>query len=237
MSKPKILLVESSAIVLQIEKRYLKDAGVTIFSAAGCDEAFMVARKIRPDLVYLSYSLYGSDGAACCTTLKADPDLAQVPVVMVCSAAEEEAEVCRSAGCDAIVAKPLDRREFLEAGLSLLNRKPRGGDRISCRSTVACIKGDASFYGTIEDVSTGGMYVGSDREVAQGDVIVMKFVLPWSSTTLIETTAQVAWVNDGKRKRKSQVPSGFGVFFLGLKAEMADQINDFIELSKLRLGR
>src|SRR6266567_5483964 len=174
MSKPKILLVESSTIVLQIEKRCLKDAGAIIFTAASCDEAFRVARKIRPDLVYLAYNLSGTDGAACCAALKADPGLAEVPVVMVCSAAGEEAELCRSAGCDAIVAKPVDRREFLETGLSFMLRKPRDGDLIPCRATVACFMGEASFYGTIENMSANGMYVGSAWQVAAGDVIVMK---------------------------------------------------------------
>lgn len=234
MSKPKILLVESSTIVLQIEKRYLKDAGVTIFTAASCDEALRVARKVRPDLVYLAYNLSGTDGAACCAALKSD---SEVPVVMVCSAAGEEAELCRSAGCDAVVAKPVDRREFLETGLSFMLRKPRNGDRIPCRATVACFMGDASFYGTIEDLSVNGMYVGSAWQGAADDVIVMKFVLPWSGATLIETAAKVAWVNGSKRQRNNHIPPGFGVFFLELKADQAEQISDFIELSRLRLAR
>jgi CheY-like chemotaxis protein len=237
MSKPKILLVESSTIVLQIEKRCLKDAGVIIFTAASCDEALRVARKVRPDLVYLAYNLAGTDGAACCAVLKSDPELAGVPVVMVCSAAGEESELCRSAGCDAIVAKPVDRREFLETGLSFMLKKPRDGDRIPCRATVACFMGDASFYGTIENVSANGMYVGSAWPVAAGDVIVMKFVLPWSGATLIEAAAQVAWVNGSKRQRNNHVPPGFGVFFLDLKADQAEQISDFLELSRLRLAR
>ena len=41
----------------------------------------------------------------------------------------------------------------------------------------------------------------------------------------------------GKRRRKSSVPSGFGVFFLDLPADMADQISDFIEFNRLRLDR
>jgi len=237
MSKPKILLVECSTIVLQIEKRYLKDAGATIFTAASCDEALRVARKVRPDLVYLAYNLSGTDGAACCAALKLDPELAKVPVVMVCSAAGGEAELCRSAGCDAIVAKPVERREFLETGLSFMLRKQRNGDRIPCRATVACFMGEASFYGTIEDLSANGMYVGSTWPLAPGDVIVMKFVLPWIGATLIETAAQVAWVNASKRQRNNHITPGFGVFFHELKADQAEQVSDFIELGRLRLGR
>lgn len=236
MSKPKILLVENSNIVLQIEKRCLRDAGVTIFTATGCDEALRVARKVRPDLVYLAFSLPGVGGAACCKALKSDPELWGIPVVMVCTAAGEEPELCRAAGCDAVVAKPVDRREFLETGLAFILRTPRSGDRMACRATVACSMGAATFYGTIEDISVNGMFVGSSQEVGQGDLLTLKFLLPWSGAVLIETGAQVAWANGGKRQRNNHLPSGFGVFFQGLEADAAEQIKDFMELIRLRLG-
>jgi hypothetical protein len=67
-----------------------------------------------------------------------------------------------------VVAKPLDRRDFLETGLSFMHRTPRNGDRIPCRATVACFLGDAGFYGTIENISAKGMYVGSDWRSLRG---------------------------------------------------------------------
>lgn len=236
MSKPKILLVENSNIVLQIEKRCLRDAGVTIVTATDCDEALRVARKARPDLVYLAFSLPGMGGAACCKALKADPELWGTPVVMVCAAAVEEPELCRAAGCDAVVAKPVERREFLETGLAFILRTARSGDHMPCRATVACSTGAATFYGTIEDISANGMSVGSSREVAQGDLLTLKFLLPWSGAVLIETGARVVWANGGKRQRNNHLPAGFGVFFQGLEADAAEQINDFMELIRLRLG-
>lgn len=235
MSKAKVLLAENSNIVLQIEKRCLRDAGVTIFTAGDGEEALRVARKVRPDLVYLALSLPGMGGAACCRALKSDPELGRIPVVMVCAAGGEEQELCRAAGCDAVVARPVDRREFLETGLSFLLKSARGGDRMPCRATVACYTGTTVFYGTIEDISANGMFVGSPCEVAPGDVVTMKFILPWSGAVLIETGAQVAWVNGSKRQRSNHLPPGFGVLFQGLEVDAAEQIKDFLELSRLRL--
>ena len=51
MSKPKILIAESSNIVLQIEQRCLRFAGMNIFTATDSEEAVSIARKVRPDLI------------------------------------------------------------------------------------------------------------------------------------------------------------------------------------------
>jgi len=236
MSKPKILLAENSNIVLEIEKRYLGDAGVSIFTAADSDGALTIARKIKPDLVYLACSLPGMGGVACCQAFKSDPNLAGIPVVMVCAATGEEQLLSRAAGCDAIVTKPIERREFLETGLSLIPKTAPLGQRMPCRAVAACSLGSETFYGTIEDISSNGMFVGTSREVAPGDLLTVKFVLPWSGTVPIETRAQVNWVNSGKRPRNNALPAGFGVLFQGIEAEAIAQIKDYMDLIRLQLG-
>ncbi len=236
MSKPKILLAESSTIVLQIEQRCLRDSGVSIFTATDSGEAVSIARKVRPDLIYLSFNLHGAGGISCCKALKSDPELRGIPVVMVCTAAGEEPGLSRAAGCDAVVAKPVDRREFLGTGLSLIPRTAPSGKRMPCRSIVACSTGADTFYGSIEDISTSGMFVGSSREVAAGELLTLKFVLPQSGAVPIETVAQVNWVNGGKQLRNDRLPPGFGVLFQGLEADENEQIKDYMNLIRLQLG-
>ncbi len=235
MNKAKVLLVESSAIVLQIEKRYLRAEGSSVTAVGDAEEAFAAARRLRPDLIYLSFSLPGMDGAACCKEMKSDPELENIPIILVANAVEEEMEICRAAGCDAVITKPLGRRAFLEAGRTLLARVRRREERVPCRATVACSLNGATFYGTIEDVSLAGMFVGSLWEVAPGNLLTMKFVLPWSGATLIETTARVAWLNVGKPRRHLRYPHGFGVVFERLGSGNEDQIKDYLELVRMRL--
>lgn len=235
MSKPKILLAENSNIVLEIEKRYLGGAGVGIFTAVDSEEALRIARKIKPDLVYLAFGLPGMGGVSCCQALKSDPSLGKVPVVMVC-ATTEELLLSRAAGCDAVVAKPIERREFLDAGLSLIAKTAPLGERMACRAVVACSVGSDTFYGTIEDISSNGMFVGSSRGVVTGDLLTVKFVLPWSGAVPIETGARVNWVNNGRRRRNDRLPDGFGVLFQGIEAEAIAQIKDYMNLIRLQLG-
>ncbi len=236
MSKPKILLAESSSIVLQIEQRCLKDAKVSVFTATDSEETLVIARKIRPHLIYLAYSLHGAGGITCCKALKSDPETKDIPVVMICAAAGEEPGISREAGCDAVVTKPLACREFLETGLSLIPKAAPSGERMLCRAVVACTAGTDTFYGTIEDISTMGMFVGSSRAVAPGDSLAVKFVLPWPGAAPIETAAQVNWVNSGRQRRSEQLPVGFGILFRELGDEAVDQIKEFMKLMKVQLG-
>ncbi len=236
MNKTKILLVENSAIVLQIEKRYLKNEAAAITVAADAEEAFSAARKELPDLIYLAFGLPGMDGAACCRAMKSDPELERVPIVLVCNATDEEIGLCRSSGCDGLITKPLDRRVFLEAGRSLLARARRREERVPCRATVSCSLGSATFYGSIEDLSLTGMFVGTSNGVVPGDLLAMKFMLPWSGASLIETSARVVWLNSGKQRRNNRLPAGFGAIFQELGSNGEEQIKDYLELIRMRLG-
>ena len=155
---------------------------------------------------------------------------------MVCTAAGEEPGLSRAAGCDAVVAKPVDRREFLETGLSLIPRTAPSGERMPCRSIVACSTGADTFYGSIEDISTTGMFIGSAREVAAGELLTVKFVLPQSGAVPIEAAAQVNWVNGSKQQRNDRLPPGFGVLFQELGAGASEQIKEYMDLIRLQLG-
>lgn len=236
MTKAKVLLVENSSIVLQIEKRYLKNEAVAIFAATDAEEGLATARKVRPDLVYLAFTLPGTDGAACCRALKSDPELAKIPVVMVANATDEEFELCRSAGCDAVITRPVDRREFLDAGRSYLAGVRLRNERTPCRPIAACSLNGATFYGIIEDISSSGMYLGSFHEVAPGDLLNVKFILPWSGAALVEARARVAWLNSGQQRRKFRLPAGFGVLFHELTTEAEEQIKDYVEFFRMRLA-
>jgi CheY-like chemotaxis protein len=236
MSKPKVLLAESSDIVLQIEKNCLKDAPLTIFTARDSEGALNTARKVRPDLIYLSLELHGAGGFSCCKTFKSDPVLQTIPVVMVCAAAKEELELSRAAGCDAVVAKPIDCREFAVTGLSLMPGTAPSGERIPCRAVVACDADGDAFFGSLEDISVSGMFIGSVRKIAAGEHLSVKFVLPKDGAVPIETAAQVNWVNGPRQLRNEHLPRGFGVLFRGLDADAREQIKEYMNLIKVQVG-
>ena len=236
MRKGRVLIVENSTIALQFMKRYLKGENVTPAAAATAEEALTAVRKCQPDLVYLAFALPGMDGADCCRALKTDPALTGVPIVMIANATEEEIELCRAAGCDAVITRPVDRKEFLETGRALLASTMHHEERFPCRATVACTVEGITFYGTIEDVSLNGMFIGTPFEAVVGGTLSMKFLLPWSGAALIEATARVAWLNNDRQRPKIRLPEGFGVIFLDMDGYAEEQVKDYLEFIRIRLS-
>jgi hypothetical protein len=165
--------------------------------------------------------------------MRADTELADTPIVMIAGSARE-ATACKEAGCDEVLRKPLEQRSFLAAGLELLARRQRSEQRILCRATVACRNENTAFYGTIEDISMRGMYIGTHQQVQRGDLLELRFLLPEQGERIIDTTAKVTWLNNGQLRRNRALPSGFGVIFQAMPHEEQELVIEFVERSMLR---
>lgn len=77
-------------------------------------EALAAARRERPDLVLTDVMMPRLDGFGLLTALRADPELAGVPVVMLSARAGEESRVeGLDAGADDYLVKPFSARELL----------------------------------------------------------------------------------------------------------------------------
>jgi CheY-like chemotaxis protein len=137
MGNSTILLVDDTKLFLELEKEFLNLTDATVITATNGREALEVARKRIPDLIYMDLHMSGMDGASCCTALKADPVLSTTPVIMVSTAGKEEEEaICRRAGCDEHLTKPIDRHRFLALGQRFLANIERREMRIHCRLNV-----------------------------------------------------------------------------------------------------
>ena len=132
MAKPRILLVDDSEFFLEVEKGFLKQSDVTIFTAENGRSALELAGKVRPDLIYMGLNMPGLAGDACCSILKADPVLGSIPVIMVIAAgSDRDLEACRKAGCDALLTRPVDRK--------LLGISPFGASHLSSLPSLGIV--------------------------------------------------------------------------------------------------
>jgi len=79
----RILVVEDEQDVRLFLTTVLEDAGAETFEATDGDEALAVARREKPDLITLDLSMPGKDGVETFTELRADPEIAALPVCVV----------------------------------------------------------------------------------------------------------------------------------------------------------
>jgi two-component system, cell cycle response regulator DivK len=78
------------------------------------EQALVVARSQRPDLILMDIQLPLVDGYEATRSIKRDPELRHIPVIAVTSyALNGDEQKAREAGCDAYVAKPYSTRHLL----------------------------------------------------------------------------------------------------------------------------
>ena len=230
MATPTILLVDDSRFYLELEKGFLRRTEAEILTARNGDEALELIRMHPPDLVYMEQNLPRLDGASCCRQLKSDAFLKKIPIIMLYELSNKNgACLCREAGGDAVMQKPLKRGPFLELGRRFLALVERREKRVSWRQLVVVRQGDRCFCGTSVDLSEGGMYFRLDQPLREQDSVSLNFVIPGTSSDLVEATSRVAWVNQGTNRPKPTLPQGFGVEFKNVSANGHELIKDFVE--------
>jgi CheY-like chemotaxis protein/Tfp pilus assembly protein PilZ len=229
MARPKILLVDDNRLFLEMEKEFLHSRAVMIYTAGNGREALDVVRMVLPDLIFMDLHMPEMDGDACCAALKADPDLKGVPVVMVVTTDnEEDLPRCRRAGCDHVIAKPVDREAFLGAGQRFLPGIDRVETRFPCLTLVVFRRGNQTHYGTSANMNSHGLFIAFDGVIEVNDPVRISFLLPGSCGEVVKAAGRVAWVNAGTPLSKPALPKGFGVEFSDINPEGARAIAGFV---------
>ena len=113
MSK-KILVVEDTEDNRQILRDLLGMAGYDMIEAHDGLQGVAMATEHKPDLILMDIQMPVLDGYEATRRIKANPDLAAIPIVAVTSYAlsGDEAKT-RAAGCDSYIAKPYSPRQML----------------------------------------------------------------------------------------------------------------------------
>jgi CheY-like chemotaxis protein len=105
--RPLVLLVEDRLDSRELYAEYLTYAGFSIVTAINGHEALQVAKHLRPDLILMDLRMPGMDGFEATADLKADPDLAHIPVVAITADSSPDiSDRARRAGCSAFIEKP-----------------------------------------------------------------------------------------------------------------------------------
>ncbi|MFA5516058.1 MAG: response regulator [Desulfuromonadales bacterium] len=239
MPKHKILLVDDVDFFLEVEKGFLQQTPATILTARDGLEALEIAAREKPDLIYLDVNMPVMDGLTCCRKLKSDPHLAAIPVVMVFAPGREaSADLCRAAGCDGVVTKPIDRNLFLDLGHGFLFQVERREPRKQCQALITLQRpGEQEFSGTCDDLSENGVYVACREKVQANEMLQMKMVLPGVGMQPVSGRVRVAWVNQGFPRPKLNHPQGFGAAFQSLSAAGREIILKVIQPPKPLAGR
>ncbi len=100
-----VLVIDDDAAQLELTARFLEREGFAARTAPDGRSGLALARSLRPRAILLDVAMPGMDGWAVLARLKAEPELAAIPVVMVTFLAERG--LASSLGAVGYVSKPV----------------------------------------------------------------------------------------------------------------------------------
>jgi len=118
-----ILVVDDEPVTREMLSRVLSKEGFQVVTAARGEECLRLARQVHPRAITLDVMMPGMDGWAVLSALKADPEVADIPVIML--SIVDDGRLGYALGASDYLTKPLDRARLV-AALKKWCRQPEG---------------------------------------------------------------------------------------------------------------
>lgn len=229
MTRKKVLLVDDVHLILELEKVFLKGLPVDIVVARDGEQALEMVKREHPDLIYMDLNMPVMDGPTCCRILKSDPATRGIPIIMVTTAGSSRDELlCRTAGCDDFITKPINGKIFLEKGRNCIADFERRRRRYSYETDVAFLAKGEPKFGMTTDISKGGLFIAVPNDSMPDDPVDLSFTLVSDeSCLLVAARGRVVWENSPESPLKPGYPPGFGVEFTDIEPEVVARIEEF----------
>ncbi len=103
----KVLVIDDDPTVHDLMQRFLTKEGFQVESALSGEEGLVIAKELHPDAITLDVMMPSMDGWAVLSGLKADPELANIPVIMLTIV--DNKNMGYALGASDYLTKPIDR--------------------------------------------------------------------------------------------------------------------------------
>ena len=109
----RIVVIEDNPQNARMAEKLLKHAGYEVTLAEDGESGLTTVLEIMPDLVLMDLGLPDVDGQTVVAMMRQQPNLDQMPIIAFTAWPEDTAaEMARAYGCDGVINKPIDTRQF-----------------------------------------------------------------------------------------------------------------------------
>jgi CheY-like chemotaxis protein len=173
-----VLVIDDDATARELIAEHLEAEGFSVVPAAGGVQGLKLAKELRPIAITLDVMMPDLDGWSVLTALRQDPELAEIPVIMVTIV--DELRRGMALGAAGYLTKPIDRERL---------RQVVGRFRSSARPTrVLLVEDDADQrarmrtwldgqHWTVQEAANGRDALAR-LEADRPDVILLDLMMP-----------------------------------------------------------
>ncbi|MEZ5832939.1 MAG: phosphate regulon transcriptional regulator PhoB [Dongiaceae bacterium] len=118
-----VLVVENESALVTLLRYTLEREGFRVIDAANGEEALLIVKEQRPDLILLDWMLPALSGIEVCRQIRRSPEHRRTPIIML-TARGEESDKLRGleVGADDYVTKPFSPSELVARIRAILRR-------------------------------------------------------------------------------------------------------------------
>ena len=121
----KILVVDDSNTMQTAVQLTFSGEEMELIPARSGEEAIRKAKEVAPDLMLIDTALQDASGYEVCRTIKADPAMRDVPVIMLTGAFEApDVPMVQTVGANDFIAKPFESQTLIAKVKQLLDSRP-----------------------------------------------------------------------------------------------------------------
>ena len=170
-----VLVIDDETAVRDLMQRFLAKEGFRVVTAQGGDEGLRRARELRPDAITLDVMMPGMDGWAVLSALKAEPETADIPVIMLTIV--DDKNLGYALGAADYLTKPVDRERLV----TVLDKYRRDlpvlvvDDDVTVRQLLRRMLEPAGY--TVVEAENGRAALERLRETSPG-VVLLDLMMP-----------------------------------------------------------
>ena len=216
----KIIIAETVLGSVGGNTGFLGRGGVVVIPARTSEEVLSLHRQKRADLIITDHELPSLGGARLCTIIRADAMLKGVSIIVICGPDPSSLALCRDAGANAVLPKPLDPAELFARVAELIMVPQRKEMRVLLQVSVDGGSLGAPFFASSENISISGMMIETAHRFGAGDRLQCSFYIGHSP---IKAEAMVMRAESGSGKNR------YGVRFVNIDTKSLVIIEQFVK--------
>jgi len=229
--KKKLILADDNKTFLMYVGLLLKRFGVEVLPAQNGLEALKMIKAQPPDLIMLDVHMDTMDGITALRHIKADRDIAQIPVIMVSvDISPETVNSCKAVGCSDYLYKPLKLDKLHEsiqsAFISGSGRPVRKHIRTAYNKKISVCSNGVKYDLYTEMISEGGVYVRKKEPLPIGSDI--EVTLHLESRKTLQCKGKVIYTKETFGGSSTFSP-GMAIQFYGLSSQEHEYMNNYLK--------